>query len=146
MAATPNFSEVDLSQVSFIFGPVIIDGFAEGDACTIEPDAPHFTKYVGADGKVTRAKSLNRCTKLTVRLAQSSAANDQFSVLLNADVLAPNGAGVVPLAIIDRAGRSVFAAAHAWISESPSVAFSNEVREREWVIECGVTEQFVGGN
>lgn len=146
MAGTPNFTPFDLSEVSFIFGPVIIDGFAEGDACTIEPDAPFYTKYVGADGKVSRAASNNKCTKVTVRLAQTSFANDQFSALLNTDINAPNGAGVVPLAINDGGGRSLYAAAAAWISEAPASTFGNEIREREWIIECGVTEMFIGGN
>lgn len=144
--STSNTTTYDFDQVSCIFGPVILDGFADGDAITIEPDAPFFTKYVGADGKVTRAKTLNRCTKVTIRLAQSSSANDQLSAILNADLLAPNGAGIVPFALTDRSGRSVFAAEHCWISEAPSASFTNDVGTREWILECGRTELFFGGN
>jgi hypothetical protein len=144
--ATPNLTVYDFDRVSCIMGPVILDGYADGDAITVEPDAPFFTKYVGADGKVTRAKTLNRCTKVTFRLAQSSAVNDQLSALLNGDLLAANGAGVVPFALIDRSGRTVIAAEHCWVSEAPSVSFTNDVGTREWVIECGRTELFIAGN
>jgi hypothetical protein len=146
MAATPGFTNYSMDEVSAILGPIIMDGFAEGEGLSIEHDSPGFTKYVGCDGRVSRAKTLNRCTKVIVRLAQTSATNDQFTALYLADLLTPGGAGVVPLAVIDRSGRSVHESTYAWISEPPTVSYSNGIEMREWAIETAAATYVIGGN
>lgn len=146
MSGTPGFSNYAFDQVSVIMGPVIVDGFAEGEGVTVTRDAPAFTKYVGADGKVTRARMTNRCAKVTIRLAQSSATNDQLSALYTAGLLTPNGEDVIPMSIVDNSGRSVFAAAYCWLAEMPEVSFGSEVGVREWVFDTADLEVLVGGN
>lgn len=146
MSGTPGFTNYAFDQVSAIIGPVIIDGFAEGEGVTIVRDAPAFTKYVGADGKVCRARMKNKCAKVTVRLGQYSATNDQLSALYNAGLLTPNGEDVVPFGLIDNSGRSVFTSAYCWLAELPEVSFGSEVGVREWVFDTADLDALLGGN
>lgn len=144
--ATPRFTVYDFDQVTVAFGPILMDGFQDGEGVTIEQDTDGFTKKIGADGKVTRSKTLNRSARVTIKLMQTSACNDLLSAVYNLDIAAPNGAGVGPLYIRDRNGRSVFSAAEAWIAKAPDVTFDREATAREWIIDCAVLDQFHGGN
>jgi Protein of unknown function (DUF3277) len=136
-------------QVSVVFGPVIVDGFASGDMITVEQIAPAFSRYDGADGKTMRVRSTNRSLRITIRTMQGSAANDLLSLGLQADLLPlANGANVVPFSLKDNSGRTVVGATYAWVAEWPSISFGEEAGEREWVIETSSegTVTFVGGN
>lgn len=144
--ATPEACTYEFDQVTVSFGALLVDGYAEGGGVTVEPDSVSYMKYVGADGKVTRTKTLNRCGKVRIRLAQSSFANDVLSAQHQADLDAPNGAGISTLYIRDRSGRSIWSAAVAWIEGFPSADLKNETSEREWVIDCAKLVQFVAGN
>ncbi len=140
------FYTYDADQVTIALGPILAEGFQDGEMVTIDPGAEVFTDVVGTDGQVTRSKTLNRTATVTVKLMQSSSTNDLFSTLLTTDQNAPNGAGVVPLYIRDRNGRSLHTAAQAWISAWPSVSYDRGAVMREWVIRVARLENFVGGN
>ena len=127
---TPQLTVYDFDQVSCLVGPIICDGFAEGEGIVIESASPIFTKYVGADGKVTRTKTLDRSGKVTITLAQSSLTNDKLSALALLDQSAPNGAGVGPLFIRDKSGRGLWAAEQCWVAEFPQVDLKNAVTSR----------------
>lgn len=146
MSGTPGFTNYAFDRVSVVVGPVIIDGFAEGEGVSIQRDAPAFTKYVGADGKVCRARMTNKCAKVTIRLGQFSATNDQLSALYNAGLLTPNGEDVVPFALIDRSGRTVFESAYCWLAELPEITFGSEVGVREWVLDTADLDGLLAGN
>jgi len=146
VAFTPQTTTYDFDQVTVALGPIIIDGFQDGEGVTIEPGAETFTHVVGTDGKVTRSKTLNRTATVTIKLMQSSAANDLLSALHVVDRDAPNGAGVVTLFIRDDSGRALYKASEAWISSPPSVTFDREATAREWIISCSKLERVDGGN
>lgn len=143
---TPRTTVYDLDQVVFALGPILVDGFQEGEGFTISTE-PTFTMKVGADGKVTRSKTLNRTATIELKLMQSSAANDLLSALHILDRDTPNGAGIVPLLISDQSGRAVYKAAEAWIASAPAdVSFGNEATPRTWVIHVSELQRFDGGN
>lgn len=143
---TPRLTTYDFDQVIFTLGPIIVDGFDEGEGFTVSTE-PTFTKKVGADGKVTRSKKLDRTATIELKLMQSSAANDLLSALHELDRDNPNGAGVVPLLITDMSGRAVYKAAEAWIAAAPAdVSFGNEASARTWTIDCAELQRFDGGN
>jgi len=145
VTATPQLTIYDLDQVTVALGPILIDGFQEGEAVTIEtPDT--FTMKVGADGKVTRSKTLNLSAIVTITVMQSSAAMDLLGALHLLDRNAPNGAGVVPLYIRDRSGRSVYTGAQAWIAKAPDITFGNEATPRAWVVHVARQNRIDGGN
>lgn len=144
--ATKRFTHYDFSQVTAAFGPIIMDGYQDGEGITIEHTSDAFTLKVGVDGKATRNKVLDRSARITIKLMQSSAVNDLLSAVYLADRIAPNGAGVGPFIIRDQNGRSVFSAAEAWIARAPDVTFDQEVQVREWVFDCAFLDEFHGGN
>lgn len=146
MATTPNLTTYEFNRVSAVFGPILFDGYQAGEGITIAQDAPRFTKIVGVDGKVTRAKSHNRMATVTIRLMQTSAQNDLLSALLNLDSEAPNGAGILPLYIRDRNGRSLYTAPEAWLEGFGDVSFDGEPTARDWVIGVARLLNFTGGN
>lgn len=119
-------------------GPCILRGFADGSMLTIARDVDAFGKVVGADGEVTRVESANKSGSLKVSLAQSSAANDELSVL------ALSGA-CVPFALKDLGGTTVAFAANAWVRKMPDAEFGKDAGAREWTIDLDAVEFFVGG-
>jgi hypothetical protein len=127
----------DAAQVTLVFMGVLIDsGFADGEFLTIEQSAPDYEAVVGTDGEVSRSRTNNRHATLTLKLAQTSDGNTFLSVLLNAGILAKNGADVGPVLIRDRvSGICTYTAAHGWIAKPPDVSYDNKITMRSWIIE-----------
>ena len=146
MAGTPTLTNVDLDQLSVLVGPIIVDGFAEGEALRIEFNDDQFVKYVGAGGQVSRAKTNDLSARITIRLMQGSATNDDFSKLFLSDLSLPNGAGQVPFFVRDRGGRSLYTASHIWCVKWPDVAHARDPGEREWMFDAARLIMLVGGN
>lgn len=146
MAFTPQTTTYSLDRVVCILGPIILDGFSEGDAITVTRASPSFTKTVGADGKVCRSKTLDKSGSFAISLGQWSAANDQLSVLLNGDETAPNGAGITFCKLIDLSGRSLYFGKDSWLQGFPEAAFNREPGARVWTVDISKLDVFVGGN
>jgi hypothetical protein len=144
MADTKTYSaeEVKLS----LAGREIDSGFGDGDFVKIEMMSPQWTTKVGANGEAVRCKTADKRAKVTIILMATSAGNDILAQLLALDVGNPNGAGVGAFKLIDLNGRTLAEAPHAWVAAHPSVAFGREVGTREWVLECGQMDLFVGGS
>lgn len=141
------FKVYDLNRVSLIFGGIPISGgFADGEVIEIDQEDPDFTVKKGADGSVTRSKTNQRFTKVTVKLLQSSGGNTALSLLNNIDRGADNGASVVPLLIADLGGLTIFAAEHSWIAKPPKASFGAEATPREWEIHVADPTRLDGGN
>lgn len=132
------FKRYDAAQVTMVFMGILIDsGFAEGEFLTVEQQAPDYEVVVGTDGEVSRSRTNNRYSVIKVKLAQTSDGNTFFSVLLNAGLLAKNGADVGPMLIRDRvAGTTTYTASKCWIAKPPDVSYDNKVTMREWTLEC----------
>lgn len=143
--ATPNLTVYDFDEVTCVIGGVLVDGFHDG-GISIEQEAETFTHFVGADGKVSRSKTLNRVAKVTLELTQTSAANLKLSALHLIDRDGPGGAGIVPILITDRSGTSVYAAGQGWISKPPVVTFKNGAEARVWEITVAKLDRVDGGN
>lgn len=152
--ATPRFTTYSFKNVTCNFGNIIIDGYQAGEGITIEHNADAYSLEVGIDGKATRSKIMNRSARVTINLAQSSAANDLLSAVYllgvtEADLNGnPVGAGadVAPLVIRDRNGRSKFFAAEAWIARAPDVTYDQPSTVRAWIIDVAFLDEFHGGN
>lgn len=143
--STPILTGYDPDQLTVAFGPILIDGFQDGEGVTIEvPDS--FTKVVGMDGKVARSKNLDQTAKITIKLLQTSASNDLLFANYLLDRKGKNLAGVMPLYVRDNSGRALYTASQAWISKAPDVTFDREATSREWVLECAQLLRADGGN
>ena len=134
----------DASQVSVIVGTRRLSGLAEGSFVTVSRDEQAFTKQVGADGEVTRAKTNNKAGSITITLQQASSGNDYLSTLAKTDE--ETSAGVVPVTVVDGSGTTVAIAESGWIQKLPDTEFGRDAGEREWVIDCADLEMLVGGN
>lgn len=135
----------DPNDVQIIMGGVPITGFADGTFINIAHDEDAYTKTVGADGEVSRARSNNRSATVTLTLKQTSASNDALSGFYAADEL--SNAGVVPLMVKEiGSGRTLVFAQAAWVQKVPDVGYSKDVEDRAWTIATAQLKTFVGGN
>lgn len=134
----------DPSQVQVIIGGNIMSGYADGTFISVERDENSFTKHVGTDGDVSRSKTSNKSGTMTLTLAQTSLSNDILSALHLADELSNNG--VVPVMIKDNSGTTLLFAGESWIQKPANTEFSNEITDREWIMDLAIVEMLVGGN
>ena len=134
----------DPSQVVLSVGGATISGFTDSTFITVARDEDAYTKVVGADGQVSRAKNANKSGSVTITLKQSSASNDILSALAAADEA--GNAGLVPILIKDILGTTYVSSTAAWIKKLPDMAMAKEVSDREWVLDCDALTIFVGGN
>lgn len=133
----------DPAQVLTSFAGQIISGFGEGTMIVVERDEAAFTKKVGADGEVARARNRNRSGKVRLTLMQSSASNDYLSSMARQDELAGTGVGV--LQIKDGLGTTLVMVPNAWIEKIPNTEFGKEQSDREWVFDCDFVDATIGG-
>lgn len=141
MAKLKNY---DAKQVNVIFAGRILSGYAEGDFCSVEMTEDAWTHHVGADGEECRAKTNNGSGKITVKLAQYSSDNLTLAELHEADKAA--NAGVAPMLVTDKSGKSLHASDEAYIQKAPAAAYSKAPGDREWVFMCSNLKHIVGGN
>lgn len=134
----------DPKQVSVIVGGKIMSGFSDTTFIKASRNEQAWNLKVGVDGEGTRAKSNNLSGKIEITLMQSSQSNDDLSAFAAADELA--NAGVVPLLINDKSGRTVLQATTAWIQKYSDVEFAKEVSTRTWTLETDQFLIFEGGN
>lgn len=139
----PGVRTYDSSQVVLTVGGAVISGFAEGTFITVERDDQNFTKVIGADGTASRRKTTNRSGSLTLTLSQTSPSNDVLSALMVKD---EDGSGVVPVLLKDNSGSTRIFSSAAWIQGMPTIEFSGELTNREWVIEMAYIEAELAGN
>src|ERR1041384_5085291 len=101
MAGTSRFAHWSAAKVSAVFGGILVDGLADGEAITVEFNEDAFTLTVGIDGKAVRNRMANRSGRITLNLIGSSATNDALSAVYNLDQALDNGAGVAPFILRD---------------------------------------------
>lgn len=136
----------DPEQISIALGNIILGGYADGEFIRIEPETAAFADVVGTDGEVSRSKSADRRASVTFSLMQTSSSNLLLSALVNADLAAPNGAGITDLMIRDQNGSTLYRAAEAWIMEEPDVMYDRTATSRQWVIRAAKLIRVDAGN
>jgi hypothetical protein len=134
----------DPKNLVVIFGLERIHGFSEDDMITVKPNGDGSTIYVGADGEVGRSIDPNGTFEVTISLAQTSASNDTLSTYRELD--RATGKGLLPLAIKDLSGTTVFTASQAWVKNLPEAKKGKSIDANEWTIYTGNADAFVGGN
>lgn len=137
---------VDLDQQFIIFAGIRLQGFADGDACTIQFDGPAYNYKQGADGEGVRSKNYNRSAVVTVRTIQSSAVNSLLSALHRLDYASVNGAGIAPFQFKDGQGDTLLKGGKAWIEAPPNITIGAEAQAREWKIRVHKLDGVWGGN
>jgi len=127
--------------------PLDDGGYAEDEVMTLEWAEDQFVAYVGAEGEVSRANTNNFLATVTLKYAQTAAANDRLSALHHADLALPNGAGAGVFAARDKRGRMVVGAERAWVMGFPGVTLGKTIQVFEWKIQLAQAYPltFVGG-
>ena len=104
-----------------------------------------YTKTVGADGEVSRARSNNRSATISITLKQTSGSNDVLSGFY-ADDEADNS-GIVPMMIKEiGSGRTLIFTQAAWVQKLPDAGYSKDIEDRDWTIATAQLKSFIGGN
>ncbi len=142
MASLLNYAPNDVTIT--IAGLYSVTGYAEGTFVRISKDTQQITTTRAMDGTMSRVKSPDTGWKVEITLAQSSPANDIFSVLWNVDKV--TGMGKFPMLINDGSGSTMFMAATAWIEELPDVVFSSQMETRTWRFAATDATINIGGN
>lgn len=140
------FSIYDFDQYVITYNGIIIDGFADGTALTIAPEADAYEDLVGVDGRVSRSKTLDNRWTATINLLQTSTANELLSALLMADLNAPNGAGVGAFIVKDVQGSTLFVGAEAWIKRPPDITLERNASTRTWIIRIAQGLVYIAGS
>lgn len=125
-----------------IFGS-LITGFADGTFIKIERNADTFTKVVGADGRVARARMRDNSARVTITLLHTSPSNDVLSAAAAADRL--TGSGVGAFLITDLNGTTEASAPNAWIAKPAAIERGKEIGNAEWVIDVDDLDEVIGG-
>jgi len=135
----------DPQKIIVTFFGFPISGFADGTFVNVTGASDKFNKAMGADGEITRTKTNDYTSEVTISLTQSSLSNDVLSGFVNADRLLNAGKG--PLAITDLNGTTLRFWKEAWIKKEPDMGMSKDVETRDWVFDTGQEDQFlIGGN
>jgi len=134
----------DPGEVLVLIAAIPISGFSDGTFVRVERSSDAFTKIEGVDGIISRSPNTDRSGTVSITLSQTSPSNDFLYGLAIADEL--SNAGVVPIFIRDRSGRSIFVSGFGWIRKVPSMEYSKSDSNREWMIDAVNLNMFGGGN
>lgn len=137
----------DAGQVKLsVFDRNIDSGFSEGDFVEVQYTTKQYTSKVGADGEVTRVRSLDRRATAKITLMQTSLGNNIFSQLLNAGLLDPNGNDVGTFQVTDLSGTSLAHADKCWVQGFPVFKRGAEPGTVEWTLEMASLDMQIEGN
>lgn len=134
----------DPRQVIILIGGIPMSGLADGTFVSIERQEDAYTAVSGADGQVARVKSNNAIGTLTLTLMQTSNSNQVLSAFALADQR--NNSGTFPVLIKDNEGTTLIFSAEGWIQRMPTVEYSKDMSNREWIITLSELTYNIGGN
>ena len=134
----------DPRKVFVTFAGKLLTGFMDGTAIAVSRNEDAFTLLVGSDGEASRTANANKSGTAVLTLKQTSASNDVLSQQHALDELSNTGSGA--LQIKDASGRTLINAPDAWVKKWANVDLGKEETGREWTIECGRLDMFIGGN
>lgn len=126
--------------------PLDDGGYGEDEVMQLEWQDEQFTTFVGADGEVSRASTNSGLATITLKYAQTAAANDRLMALLIADTSTPNGAGAGMFNARDKQGRTVVLSDRSWVNGYPGLTFGKTIQVIEWKITLvDARASFIGG-
>lgn len=141
----PVTTDIDPAKIIVNCGGANINGYADGTFISFEMAEDAYTTVTGADGHVTRVKTNNNTGTLTLTLLQSSPSNIILQGLYDLDRSTPVGAPF-PIIIKNLLNVELITSSAAWIQKLPTISYSKEVTNREWMIRIADAIVAVGGN
>lgn len=134
----------DPKLYALVIGGIPVSGFADGTFFRASRASDTFTKQVGGMGEVTRSHQHDRSGEFAFTLQQTSLYNDVLSAIHRRDE--EKNAGVTSIIVKDAAGTTVCSASQAWIRKPPDVELGKDNSNREWILDVGDYEVFIGGS
>ena len=131
----PLVMSYDPKKVILTLGGVPIGGYADGTFVQIDPNGDTWTKKVGADGEVNRAKSNDNTATVQITLMQTSLSNAYLRQVEKADRL--TGLGMLPLSFTDLNTMETKFWPQAWVSVTPSIGRAKETTDTQWTLHTG---------
>lgn len=138
-----NVATFSPSEIVIVFADNQITGYADGTFVEVERDEDTFTEQVGADGKVARAKNLNRMGIVRLTLQQTSPSNAILSAAQRLDE--STGAGVYPVQVKHVKGTTLHGGREAWVRKPAASSYAKELGTREWEIRVADLDMTEGG-
>jgi len=135
----------NLAQCQFIVNGLPIEGFGESDAAVWAPDEDLYTKVVGADGEVSRARTNNYSGSLTITLMSTSKSNDVMNALMILTKLISAG-DMAAILIQDLGSPDRFFGQKCWLKREPDMSFGRDVTERTWTFDVARGDTTHGGS
>jgi hypothetical protein len=132
------------NEIQINYAGYNLRGYADGSFIRIERRENTFSLAIGADGEAARSQSANASGSVSITLMQTSVSNDVLSKLQQLDEV--TGKAMAPLQVTDAKGRTVCFSQEAWVTKPANVEYGKETGNREWTLECGNLQMFVGGN
>lgn len=130
-----NFKEVTCS-----FNGVLAEGFAEGDdVIEVVPSSEIAALTVGADGEAAVSALNDESAEIKAKFLQTSKMNDVLSALAASRAR-------FPFVLKDNNGTSIAVAEVCWVKKRPTLGYGSKTNAREWLLETGSVNTFVGGN
>lgn len=134
MATTSTY---DPTKLTVIVGGVIVSGFSDGDYITAKRDEDLYTKRVGADGHVARARNGNKSGTIEIKLLQGSPAVSEIAALVALDNFLFDGDVLIPISIVSPGtAAELVVSTQSWLKTAPEMVFGKEVGERTFVFDC----------
>lgn len=141
------FKSWNINELSITLNAIPLNGggYADDEVLTIDWTDDWYTKYVGADGEVTRTRTNNFSATATLKYAQTADANDRLSAMLIADIGTLNGVAAGAFSVKDLPGRLFITSARAWIIAPPAIKLGKTVQVFEWKIDLADARSSVFG-
>lgn len=126
--------------------PLDDGGYGDDEVLTLEWEEEQFEVFKGADGEISRSSTNSGLAMVTLKYAQTAAANDRLMALLNMDIGTPNGAGAGMFSARDLHGRTVIMSERSWVNGFPNVTLGKTIKVNEWKIRLvDARGSFIGG-
>jgi hypothetical protein len=147
MAGIKRIATYNPCEVDIIYGPLLLDGFAEGEFITVDQDEDTFSRVVGSNGEACDSLNANDSTTVTVKLMGTSKSNPRLSALHTLDIQT-GGRSPQALLIKDRSGNTLWATPNARIWKPGALSFDKQAKMVEWPIKTGgqPPTNLIGGN
>ena len=123
---------------------VMIDGWADGEFISVTFDSNDYEDVVGTGGDVGVAKVIDNRVTVTLKLLQTSAANDRLSAMRQAGRESSNGDFAGAFSMRDSSGTSILQGV-GWIQKMPDQSFDRTITSREWTLRVIASDVTIGG-
>lgn len=132
-------------SVNCLIGGIIpVEGFVDGTFISVDKDEMPYSSVRMPDGTIARKKNNSQTYTITITLHNGAETNNLLTKMWQLDELTDRGK--FPLLIKDQSGSDLLFSTESWIEGIPSMAKSNAIDSRVWVIKSAYAVINIGGN